>query len=103
VTERLNIDAQFFRKERAVGMVPREGCHPTTEDLDEVVLCLHEELADSPVPFCAFNSRVDVWLDIGSKAHGIRAMQAHYGLTAAQVSPPAARCDHPTRIRSPPP
>jgi len=37
VTERLNIDAQFFRKERAVGMVPREGCHPTTEDLDEVV------------------------------------------------------------------
>jgi IMP and pyridine-specific 5'-nucleotidase len=74
---RLNIPFQIIRKERAVGMIPTEAL-VTVEDLDEMVLSVHHELHNSPVPFCAFNSRSDVWLDIGSKGLGIRCEASGY-------------------------
>eukprot|EP00241_Pyramimonas_parkeae_P019021 CAMPEP_0114298186 /NCGR_PEP_ID=MMETSP0059-20121206/12284_1 /TAXON_ID=36894 /ORGANISM="Pyramimonas parkeae, Strain CCMP726" /LENGTH=385 /DNA_ID=CAMNT_0001420531 /DNA_START=88 /DNA_END=1242 /DNA_ORIENTATION=+ len=83
VTQRLNMAVQIYRKERAVGIIPTNEV--TTEDLDEVVLSLHHELHDAEVPFTAFNSRVDVWLDIGSKGHGIRCMSDHYGIKPHEI------------------
>mmetsp|Transcript_36965 Transcript_36965/g.80525 ORF Transcript_36965/g.80525 Transcript_36965/m.80525 type:complete len:426 (-) Transcript_36965:134-1411(-) len=82
--ERLDIPVQTIRKERAVGIIPTEAV-ATVEDMDEIVMSVHDELFDAPVPFCAFNSRSDVWLDIGSKGLGIQCMLEKFGLVPAEA------------------
>eukprot|EP00854_Cymbomonas_tetramitiformis_P008995 gene8995-10658_t len=80
-TQRLQLPVDTIRKERAIGIIPRE---PTTvEVLEEVVLSVHYELNDSSIPFTAFNSKDDVWLDIGSKGHGIQCMRKLFGIASA--------------------
>jgi hypothetical protein len=50
----------------------------TYEALEEVALCCQSALADNPMPHCAFNGGRDVWVDVGNKSLGIRALQVQW-------------------------
>jgi IMP and pyridine-specific 5'-nucleotidase len=82
----LGIDVAVVRKERAVGVVPRSSDSARAlsyEVLEELALAAQDALeARGPrsVPTCAFNGGRDVFVDIGTKALGIRALA---GLTGA--------------------
>lgn len=55
------------------------------------VRCCHrcvasqDALKDLGVPHCAFNGGNDVWVDVGNKALGIRALQSFMGGSAHQT------------------
>ena len=53
----------------------------TFEVLEEVALGVQQSLADAhiEVPYCVFNGGHDVFVDVGTKALGIRALQARVG------------------------
>ena len=77
---RLGMQVQLIRKARAVGVVP---CSPTLyESLEELALSVRFELegAGLEVPFCAFNGGNDVFVDVGNKAIGLRALQSYLGV-----------------------
>lgn len=79
----MNLHAQIIRKERGVGLVPLPGHQLCREELEEVVLNCQLGLdmshkADN-VNFCAFNGGSDVWVDIGDKRFGVRALQKYLG------------------------
>jgi IMP and pyridine-specific 5'-nucleotidase len=77
----LDLDVLLVRKERAVGILPRTatgGRVLSYEVLEELTLAAQEALATRgprSVPTCAFNGGRDVFVDIGSKALGILALQ----------------------------
>lgn len=69
---RLRIPIEIVRKPRAVGAVPRE---PTIyEVLEELALTVQVQLMGSRLPFCAFNGGNDVFVDVGNKSVGLRAL-----------------------------
>lgn len=45
------------------------------EVLEELALSVQDALKPLRVPHCAFNGGNDVWVDVGNKALGIRALQ----------------------------
>ena len=77
----LDLDVLLVRKERAVGVLPKNasgGRALSYEVLEELTLAAQEALATKgprSVPTCAFNGGRDTFVDIGSKALGIRALQ----------------------------
>ncbi|KAG8530161.1 uncharacterized protein KY384_005644 [Bacidia gigantensis] len=83
----LSLPATIFRKERAVGIIPRRGGAFTREQLEETVLVTQQVVEMSQaeseegrrVPFCAFNGGNDVFVDIGDKSLGVRAVQNWIG------------------------
>ncbi len=84
--EALGLAVQVIRKERAVGIV-RAGEHRFPyEVLEEIALAVQHALAGHEVPHCAFNGGQDVWVDVGNKALGIRAVQAFVGGRATAAS-----------------
>ena len=84
---RLALDVLVIRKERAVGVVPRGGDAARTlsyEVLEEMALAAQDALTSRGprgVPTCAFNGGHDVFVDIGTKALGIRALAGITGAT----------------------
>ncbi|KAL1996138.1 hypothetical protein VTN49DRAFT_461 [Thermomyces lanuginosus] len=79
----LNLPAILVRKDRAVGIIPRDGCKMHREQLEETVLVVQNTVERSEVgqrlPFCAFNGGNDVFVDIGDKSWGVRACQRYFG------------------------
>ncbi|KAF7853356.1 uncharacterized protein EAF02_012010 [Botrytis sinoallii] len=80
----LDLPATILRKERAVGIVPREpGYKFARESLEETVLVVQKKLEMSEVgrslPFCAFNGGNDVFVDIGDKSWGVLVCQKFFG------------------------
>ncbi|KAJ2899678.1 IMP-specific 5'-nucleotidase 1 [Zalerion maritima] len=89
----LNLPATLLRKDRAVGIIPKEGVKIPRESLEETVLVVQKILEvsisaaatfrDSPklnrVPFCAFNGGRDVFVDIGDKSWGVAVCQKWFG------------------------
>lgn len=100
----LNLDVLVIRKPRAVGIVPRpmapgggggggaaryaSGRRVSYETLEEVALRVQHTLGGLPgltIPYTAFNGGQDVFIDVGDKSLGIRAIQALVGATPAQT------------------
>ncbi|KAF7865186.1 hypothetical protein EAF04_006163 [Stromatinia cepivora] len=80
----LALPATILRKERAVGIIPREpGFKFAREHLEETVLVVQKKLEMSDVgrslPFCAFNGGNDVFVDIGDKSWGVLVCQKFFG------------------------
>ncbi|RAL68512.1 hypothetical protein DID88_007240 [Monilinia fructigena] len=80
----LALPATILRKERAVGIIPREpGFKFARESLEETVLVVQKKLEMSEVgralPFCAFNGGNDVFVDIGDKSWGVLVCQKFFG------------------------
>ncbi|QSZ37086.1 hypothetical protein DSL72_009178 [Monilinia vaccinii-corymbosi] len=80
----LALPATILRKERAVGIIPREpGFKFARESLEETVLVVQKKLEMSDVgralPFCAFNGGNDVFVDIGDKSWGVLVCQKVFG------------------------
>lgn len=88
----LKLDVLVIRKERSVGIVqnPKSAVeagavgaygssvgHMTYEALEDIALAVqqHLETAGTTIPFCVFNGGHDVFIDVGHKALGIRALQ----------------------------
>eukprot|EP00898_Chlorokybus_atmophyticus_P003284 jgi/Chlat1/3957/Chrsp26S08869 len=69
---RLRLDCGMVRKERCVGIIPS---HETTyEVLEDIALAVQTQLDGMPLPFCAFNGGNDVFVDIGNKSIGLKAL-----------------------------
>ncbi|CCH60684.1 hypothetical protein TBLA_0D01760 [Henningerozyma blattae CBS 6284] len=89
---RLPKETMIIRKARAVGLVPGEIQDPITsqkrrlllsrEQLEEVVLTLHQTLMSYPmarkIQFSCFDGGSDVWCDIGGKDLGVTILQKFY-------------------------
>ncbi|ESZ90723.1 imp-specific 5'-nucleotidase-like protein [Sclerotinia borealis F-4128] len=80
----LALPATILRKERAVGIIPRDpGFKFARESLEETVLVVQKKLEMSDVgsslPFCAFNGGNDVFVDIGDKSWGVLVCQKFFG------------------------
>lgn len=77
------MEALVVRKERAVGIIPKDGHKFCRETLEETVLIVQKILDISEVgqrlPFCAFNGGNDVFVDIGDKSWGVLACQRIFG------------------------
>lgn len=81
IIERLSLPAFVLRKQRAVGIVPKEPL--IREQLEEAVLRIDNELRNYPpannLKWCAFNGGQDVWVDIGDKSLGVQVLQQFCG------------------------
>ncbi|KAG9199504.1 hypothetical protein B5807_00657 [Epicoccum nigrum] len=79
----MRMNATIVRKERAVGIIPKNGERFCRETLEETVLIVQKVLDISEVgqrlPFCAFNGGNDVFVDIGDKSWGVLACQRIFG------------------------
>ncbi|KAF9697161.1 hypothetical protein EKO04_005035 [Ascochyta lentis] len=79
----MRMNAEIVRKERAVGIIPKNGNRFCRETLEETVLIVQKVLDISEVgqrlPFCAFNGGNDVFVDIGDKSWGVLACQRIFG------------------------
>ncbi|KAK9385010.1 IMP-specific 5-nucleotidase, partial [Lipomyces mesembrius] len=79
----MNLNGEIIRKDRAVGIIPLPGKKMIREDLEEVVLGTQRRLEFSEcgrkINFCAFNGGSDVWVDIGDKRLGVKALQRYLG------------------------
>ncbi|KAK9355365.1 IMP-specific 5-nucleotidase [Lipomyces doorenjongii] len=79
----MNLNGEIVRKDRAVGIIPLPGKKMIREDLEEVVLGTQRRLEFSEcgrkINFCAFNGGSDVWVDIGDKRLGVKALQRYLG------------------------
>lgn len=79
----MHLDGHILRKERAVGIIPKQGRKLAREQLEETVLVTQRTLETSPagrrLPFCVFNGGNDVFVDIGDKAWGVLACQRFFG------------------------
>ena len=88
-TIKLGDKLKILRKEKAVGFPSTRASLifvglvmidptyiPRSEMLNEIVFAIQDALPKHfSVPFCAFNSGKDVWIDIGNKSLGIRVFQ----------------------------
>lgn len=81
----LGLDINIIRKERAVGMIRVQKSRFAYEVLEEVAFAVQHALRDMRVPHCAFNGGNDVWVDVGNKALGIRALQALLDIEPAET------------------
>lgn len=74
---------QIIRKERGVGIIPKEGRVICREVLEELVLTAQKKLESTEISkkisFSAFNGGHDVWVDIGDKKLGVMSLQRHLG------------------------
>lgn len=83
--ERMNLQdtTLIIRKERGVGIVPKEGVSICREILEEIVLTAQRKLDSINVTkylnFSAFNGGQDVWVDIGDKKLGVLSLQEYLG------------------------
>ncbi|KAL8835422.1 MAG: hypothetical protein Q9176_006923 [Flavoplaca citrina] len=84
--DNMQLSAQIFRKDRAVGIIPVTGPGKekfSREQLEETVLVTQQVLDLSipgkKVPFCAFNGGNDVFVDIGDKSWGVLSCQRYLG------------------------
>jgi IMP and pyridine-specific 5'-nucleotidase len=99
-TKRIRMDNKFkmIRKERAIGLVRSDNSWtPRKEPLDEIAFGTQENLKDSTIPFCAFNSGKDVyvtlvncltlvrWVDVGHKSIGVQSLMNHLSLLPQEV------------------
>ncbi|KAL6229570.1 hypothetical protein BDW75DRAFT_235100 [Aspergillus navahoensis] len=95
----LNLPVSVLRKDRAVGVFPKNKGRLSREQLEETVLVVQNTVERSQVgsrlPFCAFNGCSpllpymltlithpggnDVFVDIGDKSWGVRACQQYFG------------------------
>lgn len=84
----LDLPAKLIRKDRAVGIVPRDkGIRIARETLEETVLVVQKTLevhalrepGRRRIPFCAFNGGNDVFVDIGDKSWGVAVCQEFFG------------------------
>lgn len=79
----MGLEADILRKDRAVGIVPRDGKKLSREQLEETVMVCQRILEVSPagkrLPFCAFNGGSDVFIDIGDKSWGVLSCQRYFG------------------------
>ena len=80
--EELGIVVDVIRKQYAVGIVPTSGT--IYENLEEMSLAAQAELSDAEVPFCAFNGGNDVFVDVGNKNIGLRALMQFFGIEGHQ-------------------
>lgn len=81
---------EILRKDRSVGVIPKNGKQIPREDLEEIVLNVNNILqtldVSKRVYFCAFNGGSDVWVDIGDKRYGVLSLQKYLGgITNAQT------------------
>ena len=72
---RLRVPIEIVRKPRAVGAVPKEST--IYEVLEEMALTVQVQLMDSGLPFCAFNGGSDVFVDVGNKSVGLKALMSY--------------------------
>jgi len=75
----------LIRKERAVGVIPKDavGSPLSYELLEELTLATQAALEKfAGVPTCAFNGGHDVFVDVGSKSLGITALQGLLGVSS---------------------
>jgi len=95
----LNLPATVVRKDRAVGIIPRDpSVRLPRETLEETVLVVQKTLeinalrnpADARIPFCAFNGGRDVFVDIGDKSWGVTVCQNYFGKRRAAAAAAAA-------------
>ncbi|GAB7339363.1 hypothetical protein MBLNU457_6006t1 [Dothideomycetes sp. NU457] len=96
--EFMKLDADILRKERAVGIIPRQGRKLSREQLEETVLVCQRVLEVSEeakkIPFCAFNGGSDVFIDIGDKSWGVMACQRFFGGNDKQTDIKASKTLH---------
>lgn len=92
--EELGLRASIIKKERAVGLIPggdegklrvpigSGGGSLKFEILEEAVQRIRHSIrnAGCTIPYCAFNGGRDMWVDIGNKAEGLKALQAFLGI-----------------------
>ena len=75
----IETDTEIMRKERAVGLIPRQNAVLNREVLEEIVLRVDQNLKEtfptSNIEWCAFNGGRDIWVDIGDKSLGVRVLQ----------------------------
>lgn len=111
LTDRVSI----LRKQRAIGVYPKEGFKLTREQLDEIALSAQQRIhhhqhsllrksqkesglldesspalyhpasIEIPIPFCSFNGGGDVWVDIGNKLIGVLMLQEMFGFSGNQT------------------
>lgn len=80
---RLRVPIEIIRKPRAVGAVPKD---PTIyEVLEEMALTVQVQLMQSGLPFCAFNGGNDVFVDVGNKSVGLRALMKYLGTKCCET------------------
>jgi IMP and pyridine-specific 5'-nucleotidase len=80
---RLRVPIDIVRKPRAVGAVPKD---PTIyEVLEEMALTVQVQLMQSGLPFCAFNGGNDVFVDVGNKSVGLRALMKYLGTKCCET------------------
>lgn len=80
---RLRVPIDIVRKPRAVGAVPKD---PTIyEVLEEMALTVQVQLMQSGLPFCAFNGGNDVFVDVGNKSVGLRALMKYLGTRCCET------------------
>ncbi|OEH80160.1 imp-specific 5 -nucleotidase 1 [Cyclospora cayetanensis] len=88
----LGLEGNVIRKQRAVGLVPRDdatnkvrfGCVDNKgmhkESLEEGVMRVRRDIraafgGDCPVPYSVFTGGCDIWVDAGNKAEGVALLQ----------------------------
>ena len=86
VSAKFRLPMRFVEKDAAVGALFTGDENDTSLQnyLDEVALEVRERLnvLNYPVPFNCFNGGLDVFVDIGSKQHGLMALQALLNVNA---------------------
>lgn len=80
---RLRVPINIVRKPRAVGAVPKDPI--IYEVLEEMTLTVQMQLMQSGLPFCAFNGGNDVFVDVGNKSVGLRALMKYLGTKCCET------------------
>ncbi|KAL8269489.1 hypothetical protein Esti_006585 [Eimeria stiedai] len=92
LSHELGLDCYLIRKQRAVGLVPKDdatnrvqfGCVDNKgmhkETLEEGVMRVRRDIrksfeSDSSVPYSVFTGGCDIWVDVGNKAEGVAMLQ----------------------------
>ncbi|CAI4218305.1 unnamed protein product [Parascedosporium putredinis] len=96
----LALPAIIVRKDRAVGIIPRDPAFRLPAKLSKRpslsfknARCeRHAQPRSRPYPFCAFNGGRDVFVDIGDKSWGVTVCQNYFGRKRAT----AAGAPHPS-------
>ncbi len=77
---------KLVEKERSVGLVPKNPAKRIAYEMwEDLALHVQEKLKPLPIPTCAFNGNLDVFVDIGDKKHGVLALQSYLGIEKDQT------------------
>ena len=77
---------KLVEKERSVGLVPKNPARRIAYEMwEDLALHVQEKLKPLPIPTCAFNGNLDVFVDIGDKKHGVLALQGYLGIEKDQT------------------